>query len=225
MRNKLFLVLGLVCAFVFLADQEAFAAIYKYVDSDGLINFADDLQSVPPPYRSTAKIVGGEPDTGSMTNTSKSSQTKSPAADAAVKPPTVEAPAATPAPVPGAPAPSASREETESFRKRIITSIVVVVSAVFAFMILGILDTDYRKVVSIVRIVLLWGMTIYLIYAHAGDVLHLFSSMGSKIESVQKHSEEKGKKAAKAVKALNALMEQAEKAAPDSADEESDKKE
>ncbi len=221
MRNKLFLVVSLVCAFGFLADQEAFAAIYKYVDNDGLVNFADDLQSVPPAYRSTAKIVGGEPEAEGKAVTPRNNQTPAPAADVTPKSPSIEAPA----PDPEASAPAVSREEKESFRKKVITSIVVVVSAVFAFIILGILDTDYRKVVSIVRIVLLWGMTIYLIYAHAGDVFHLFGSMGNQIESVQKQSEEKGKKAAKAVKALNALIEQAEQAAPNSADQETDKKE
>jgi len=59
-----------------------------------------------------------------------------------------------------------------------------------------------------------------------GDVARLFSSVGNKIESVQRESEEKGEKAAKAMKELNALMQRVDKAAtPHSEDTGQDKKE
>jgi hypothetical protein len=100
-------------------------------------------------------------------------------------------------------------DATGSFGKRAITTAFIVVSAVFAFIILGILDTDHKKAVTVVRVTVLWGVALYLIYAHAGDVGRIFIAMGDKIESVQHESEEKGKKAAKALKSLNALVEQA----------------
>jgi hypothetical protein len=64
----------------------------------------------------------------------------------------------------------------------------------------------------------MWGMTVYLLFAHAGDVVHLFSAAGNEIESVHRQSEEKGKKAAKAAKSLNALIDQAEQTSSEPAD-------
>ncbi len=217
MQKKLLLSLGLMAVF-FLTTQDSLAAIYKYVDSDGLINFADDLQSVPAQYRSSAKIVGGEPDQekaasqpgGKMPEAPTGTMQKSPSAedaDASGKLKPVEAP-----PV-----------KKETFGKRVITSIAVVASVAFAFIILGILDIENRKIVTIVRLVLLWGVTVFLIIFHGGDVVSLFSSAGDKIESARQRSEEKGRKAARAAKTLDALLDKAEQAATNPADEESGK--
>jgi len=214
MKNKLFLALGLICACGFFSMQDAFAAIYKYTDSDGQINFTDDLQSIPVPCRATAKIVSGESDEKNATSQSRSDQAQGPAG--ALTP--EGAPYTAPAGVSEKPKPVESRDGADSFGKRVIFSAVVLVSAVFAFIILGILDTDYKKMVAIVRIVLMWGMTVYLLFAHAGDVVHLFNAAGNEIESVHRQSEEKGKKAAKAAKSLNALIDQAEQASSEPAD-------
>jgi hypothetical protein len=54
------------------------------------------------------------------------------------------------------------------FSGRVLISVVVVVSALFAFVILGILDADHKKAKRIVRVVILWGMSAYLILAHGG---------------------------------------------------------
>jgi hypothetical protein len=40
--------------------QDVSAAIYKYVDKDGIVCFADDLQAVPEKYRSLAIVVQGD---------------------------------------------------------------------------------------------------------------------------------------------------------------------
>jgi len=222
MRNKLLLVLGLVCVFSGIVSvQDTDAAIYKYVDKDGLINFADDLQSVPAPFRATAKIVSGEPEESSATAPAKGNKTKlQPGTGTPVAPPVVA-----PAAEQEKQQPAESRSVSASFGKRALTSVIIIVSAVFAFIILGILDTDHKKAVTIVRVILLWGMTVYLLYFHAGDVLGLFSSMGNKVQSVQQQSEEKGKKAAGSIKSLNALMDQAEKSSADTADAEAGEKE
>ena len=51
------------------------------------------------------------------------------------------------------------------------------------------------------RLIILWGVSVYLLVAHAGDVVHVVNKIGGGIESVQQQSEKKGKKAAEAVKA------------------------
>src|SRR5512142_1939698 len=75
-------------------------------------------------------------------------------------------------------------------------------SVVFAFIILGILDAGHKKVVSIARIVLMWGMSVYLLYTHAGDVVHVFATVGHKINMVQQQSMDKGVKPRKRSKPL-----------------------
>jgi len=208
MKIRLLLMLLLTCMLGCFFAQSSLAAIYKYVDKDGLVNFADDLQSVPEAYRATAKIVSGEAPEIPRSTEPRQAQTS--------------APAATPAVEHAKGQPTAAAPETGSFGKRAFISAVVLVSAVFAFIILGILDTDHKKALSVVRVTILWGVSIYLLYAHAGDVTQLFMATGSKIEEAQKNAEEKGKKAAKAVKALNTLVEQAgqSSANPEGADTE-----
>ncbi len=220
MKNKLCLMLGLVCACACFSMKDSYAAIYKYMDRDGQVNFTDDLQSVPVSCRATAKIVSGGSDEKNVTSNSNSDQGKT--TTGTVSPEGV--PNAAPVIISEKPASVESRNEQDSFGKRAIYSAVILVSAFFAFIILGILDTDHKKIVAIVRVVLMWGTTVYLIYAHAGDVAHLFSSAGSKMESIHRNSEEKGKKAARAVKSLDALLDKAEQAAADSADPEGEGK-
>ncbi len=220
MKSKLYLMLGLICVFGFFSIQDTFAAIYKYMDGDGQVNFTDDLQSVPVSCRATAKIVSGESNEKSVTSNSNNDQAKALAGTVAPE----GAPYTAPVVVSEKPKPVESRNGTDSFGKRAIYSAVILVSAVFAFIILGILDTDHKKIVAIVRVVLMWGMTVYLIYVHAGDVVQLFNSAGNKIEAVHRKSEEKGKKAARAAKSMDALLDQAEQAAADSGDSEGEDK-
>jgi len=202
---KLLLMLAVVCGLGLLSSENCCAAIYKYVDNEGIINFADDLQSVPEQYRATAKIVSGE------------AVEKLPAVSSRQGQPRMKAGTAAPEPEPAA-APVVQDEKQKSadasraagfFGRKAVTSVMVVVSAVFAFIILGVFHTDHKKVVAVVRITVLWGTAVYLIYAHAGDVVRVFSAVGNRVDSVQRKSEEKGRKAAKAVKALNSLAEEA----------------
>src|SRR3990170_8794848 len=44
--------------------QDCFAATYKFVDKNGQVGFADDLQAVPEPYRATAVLIGGDANEG-----------------------------------------------------------------------------------------------------------------------------------------------------------------
>ena len=102
-------------------------------------------------------------------------------------------------------------------------SVVVVVSALFAFVILGIIDADHKKSIKIVRMVILWGMSVYLIVAHGGDVVNMFRTLEGKVDTVQRESEEKGKKAARSMKEINGFMQHIDNAAsqvPEGADPE-----
>jgi hypothetical protein len=196
-KMKAFFMLVLVVVLGFLATSDAFAAIYKYTDKDGMITLADDLQSIPEQYRATAKIVSGEVEEKKK----PSLQTQTPAQSEVKQ---------------VAPEPSLAQEkgpidgikESSFFSNRILISVIVVVSALFLFVILGMFDEDHKKTIKIIRVVILWGLSIYMLYAHAMDVVHLFSQARGKIEAVQEESAEKGRKTGRKIKELNAVMEQ-----------------
>jgi hypothetical protein len=200
MRKRTVLTLSLVWMLGLFWAQYSLAAIYKYVDSDGMINFADDLQSVPAQYRTSARIVSGEAVEKRPETPLNQVQPGTGAQEAAT--------AVTPAVVAEKRQPDNPPEASGSFGKRAFTTAFVLVSGVFAFIILGILETDHKKAIAVVRVTVLWGVALYLIYAHAGDVSRVFSTMSGHIDSVQQQSEEKGKKAVKAAKSLNAIVEQ-----------------
>ncbi len=205
MKIKVLLILVLLCVFGLLAAPDGFAAIYKYIDKNGMVTFADDLQSIPEQYRKNAVIVSGEAETEKkpMQQTPPQSRQETRLEHAA---------------------PSVEREQTtvdkikESFfTNRAMISVMVVVSALFAFVILGIVDADHKKIIQIVRVVIVWGVSVYLIYAHAGDVVRLFRGAGNSIEDGRLKSEAKGKKAAKALKEMNELLLESENtSSPDS---------
>jgi hypothetical protein len=201
------LLMVLFIIFAVSLSSDALAAIYKSVDKDGMIYFSDDLQSIPEQYRAAAKIVSGE---------TKEEEEKRPVTQYQEKA-RMET---------GMNDDRSSGAQQKPFGSRALTSAIIVVSAMFTFVILGILDIDHKKAVKIVRVIVLWGVSVYLLFAHAGDVVHVFSSMGNHVESVQRESEEKGKKAAKALKALDTLTEQAGKSSlPDRGGTEPEKKE
>jgi len=219
MRLRLFFILATVCVLGLAAAGNCDAAIYKYVDDGGIINFADDLQSVPAQYRATAKIVSGE-------------AVEKPAGPAPQAQPKTDADTATvrqAAPHEAAPAADAgesgkSEKSSAPFIKRAVISLIVVVSVAFAFLMLGNFQAEHLKAVRAARIIILWAASVYLIYAHAGDLMRVIGSMGDKVDVVQQQSAEKGKKAAKAAKAWNELMEGAGQV-PDPGSEEAGKKE
>jgi hypothetical protein len=207
---------ALFCSVIFLLIcPECFAAIYKYIDKDGMVYFADDLQSIPPEYRTKAKIVSGEDkeENKGQTNQNRQSVQAETKKTEVITGTTSEKPFIE------------KKEGSDSFGRRAMVSAIVVVSALFVFVILRILDADHKKPVAITRVVIIWGVSVFLLYAHAGDVLAVFSSIGSKIENTHQQAQEKGKKAAKAVKALDALLEQAERASSAGPAVDQDKKE
>jgi hypothetical protein len=201
MKMQIRLMLVFVLAMVLSTTSNSFAAIYKYIDKNGIICFADDLQSIPEQCRATAKIVSGEQEEER-------------------KPAIQNRPEAKAEAMPGkAPYSDRGKVSIEGYAKnlfsgRVLISVVVVVSALFAFVILGVIDADHKKAIKIVRMVILWGMSVYLILAHAGDVEDIFKTLGGKVDTVQSESEDKGKKAAKSMKEINVLMQHIDNAAP-----------
>lgn len=217
MKKQMVYLLVLFFALGLLIAQSGFAAIYKYVDSDGMMYFADDLHSIPEQYRASAKIVSGEATVAEEKQppavTPPPAQTESKAGGASTVAQAVRT--------------SSETGDKGTLGNRALLSVIVVVSAFFAFIVLGIVNTDHEKTVKIARIVIIWGVSVYLLYNHAKDVVHVFSMIGSSVENARQESAEKGEKAAKAIKKYNELVEQAKKAASesDAADSAHEKKE
>jgi hypothetical protein len=193
--------IALFCIAGLAAVPDGFAAIYKYIDKDGMVSFADDLQAVPENYRSKAIIVSGN-----VAEVEKKPLSQPLQPDDAK---TEQALALAPAKM------DFATGITRSLGSRALFSVLVLISAVFAFIVLKILDADHKKPIAILRVVILWGVSIYLIYAHAGDVVNGFRSLGNGIENTRSQSAEKGKKAATALKTLDKLIENAAAAQQD----------
>jgi len=93
---------------------------------------------------------------------------------------------------------------------RFLISIIVIVSAVFVLITLRIIAGNNKRTVAVARMVTLWGVLVYLIYAHTSDVLTFFHATASSVENTQKQAEAKGRKAASMIKAFNSLLDKAE---------------
>jgi len=189
-----------------LAAPNCHATIYKYIDKDGLTTFADDLQSIPAQYRAQAIIVSGE---------TKEPEVRKPVNAVIQKTQTEMQERAASAPDITGMKPAAETGDSSAFGKRAMFSAIVVVSTLFAFVILGTVDKDRRKSIKIVRVVILWGVSVFLLYSHAMDVVGIIRSTGRSITDAQQMSEEKGKKAVRVIKELNTLAEQSKNANSD----------
>ncbi len=217
-KKNFVLISTFICCIGLVWAQPGSAAIYKYTDRDGMLNFADDLQSIPAEYRASAKIAGAQTETNGPSVSSKEVTQQKP-----VETPE-PGPTVTPASSPAVTQPTQVPVTPVSFGRRMLISIIVVVSALFVFVILKILDTDHKKSAAVARIVILWGMTVYLLYAHTGDVVRLFKKADNELTAAQRQSAEKGAKAVKAMKALNELVEQAGQTAAEPVGPEGEKK-
>jgi hypothetical protein len=200
MGMKVLLAMVLFSVIGLSSSADGFAAIYKYTDKDGMIHFADNLQSVPAQYRGAAKIVSGEE---KDENKGQTNQNK---LNALVEIKQVERRIAA-----VLERFIIEKKDTDSFGSRAMVSAIVVLSALFACIILKILDANHKKSIAITRVVIIWGVSVFLLLSHAGDVVAVFRFVRNKIENSKQQAEEKGKNAAKDIKRLNSLLEQVEK--------------
>lgn len=213
MQAKPLITLAFVVVLWLSAVSDGNAAIYKYSNKEGVVSFADNLQSIPQEYRASAVLVSGEQETEKNTAQPKPLRAQGEATPAGT--------ASVPAQEPMLP----DSIKKSFFNNRVVITIAVAVSALFAFVILGILNADHKKSIKITRVIILWGMSIYLLVAHGGDVVNLFRSVDSSIDSAKRESEEKGKKAAKALKEMNGLMQVEHPVSQDSGGSDPEKKE
>jgi len=151
---------------------------------------------VPEQFRGTAIIVEGESneEEAVMPDTSPSVPAEAPAAG---------------------PAPQYQGKRTRPLSSRLMISAAVGLSAVLLFIIVVARQSGLHldnKILSRFRAGLIALVSLYLVFAHARDVMIIFGFAGRAIEDVQQQSAEKGKKAVEAMKTIDALFEEAQKA-------------
>lgn len=192
--KKVTIMLGLFfCLGSMVFVHNSAAAYYKYVDKEGVVCFADNLQVIPEQYRVQAVIVETEAKDDDIKSAGPTARKTETAATADV------------------------RQEGKD-RRPLSTRLVISGAVGFgAFLIFVVINSqpefkENKKVLSLVRRALMAIVLLYLVVAHAGDVMTIFGAAGRTVEEVQYHSEEKGKKAAQAIKSLDALFEEAQKA-------------
>lgn len=188
---------------VFSVSMEGQAATYKYVDKDGNVGLADDLQTIPKAYRASAVQISRD---------EKQEEVSAPAPAAPAGTPT----STQPAPVqPQISAPeqavqqSSHEEQRPAFSIRLAISIGVVIAAIFVSVFLGKISAmhGHDRAIHILRVSLSWLIVVYLVAAHAKDVMILVKMAGSHVQSVSAESAQRGEKAAKAIKALDKAIE------------------
>jgi hypothetical protein len=182
--------------------RQASADIYRYVNDEGIICFADNLESVPAQYRAIAVNTTAEEEKNQVLRSQTGPQANI------------------------APSLAAPREEpaaTMTFTARLLMTVGVV------FVWFGILMTIKKtgvfkgreKFLPTTQIVLGCIFLVYLVMVHGKDAVGLFTMAGNKIEAVREKQAQRGRKAGQAIKALNAIMEEAGKQplAPDQGEE------
>ncbi len=181
-----------VAGTVFVQDSDA--GFYKYVDKNGTICFADDLQVVPKQYRASAVIVeSAEEDDDARTTGATGGK---------VEVETAQSPA------------QAKAEFSRPLSTRLMISGAIGLGVFLIFILISMLPElkENKKALSIIRAALTASVLLYFIVAHAGDVITVFGAAGKAVENVQNRSAEKGKKAGQAIKQLDTLFEEAQKA-------------
>jgi hypothetical protein len=204
MLKHVVLLVFLFLALPGLGAHHAFADIYQYVNEEGIISFADNLQSVPEKYRATAVNT-------TVLEEQKQAQLRT---EQPVQPGTMKLP------------PNASREEN-AHKMVFTTRLLMTTGVVFVWFVIlfAIKKTGIfkgrKKALPATWIALVCILLVYLVMVHGKDVVNLFTMAGNKIEEVQEKQRQRGKKAGEAIKALNKLMEEAGKQplAPDQGEE------
>ena len=114
-----------------------------------------------------------------------------------------------PAPV-SVPTTAPQPEQGLAFSIRLAISIAVVVAVIFVSVFLGRISAmhGHDRAIHILRVSLSWLVVVYLIAAHAKDVINIFKTAGSQVQSVSDAAARKGEKAAAFIKAMDAAVEE-----------------
>lgn len=192
---KTIIIITVVYCLLGIVGDPAYAALYKYIDKEGILCFADDLQTVPEQYRAAVIIVEG----GSNEEEKKiSAPAPQPQADA---------------PAPADSVPTSQPKRPRPLSVRLMITAVLSISAVLLFLFISKQPglKDNKKIISNVRSALIGIVSLYLVMAHARDVMTVLGFAGKAIDDAQQQSAEKGRKAAKAMKQMDALFQEAQK--------------
>ncbi len=180
--------------------QQSHASFYKYIDKDGVVCFADNLQAVPEQFRASAVLVQEEQQEEYKPGTPPVTKTET----------APIAPAVQPQPVVNAPLPL-------SFRLGISAAVGIVAILLFVFAkSVPQLKQNPGALITI-RGVLILGVSIYVVFAHVDDVMVMFGKASQKIDETQQKSADRGKKAARAMKQLNESVSEAQQVEKDQA--------
>ncbi len=195
MKKIVIMIIVLHCLFAIVSVPYSMAAIYKYIDKDGIICFADDLQVIPERYRASAVIVGGE----SKEDTAKAQM---PTAADSGREQSLSTAQERP-----------QKSATHSLSYRLTVSGCVIFGSFLVFIIISnqAAVKKNKKLTSTVRNSLIGIIFLYLLTAHVKDVITIFGMAGNALDNVQQQSEEKGRKTAQAIKKLDGLFDGVQK--------------
>jgi len=210
MKKRLFVPLFVaLCLFPVLLPGRVQAATYRYIDKQGSISFADDLQVIPEEYRSKAVLIEGELKEDTEKASAPAAQDRTGGKDLSASAPADNAPQAA-SNIIEAPG-GESLFGKRVYLRLMITGAVLLVGVAFLVAIGKIAALKQKEQVRLIlRSSLIAALLLYLGIAHAGDVIALFSNVGNKLEAVQQKSAERGRKAAEAMKKMEAISGQLE---------------
>jgi hypothetical protein len=213
--QKTLKITGFLCLLILAVSGISSAATYKYEDKHGNVCFADDLQAIPEPYRKTAVLIEGEAkeekpaQPGRYTGRDPIAEKM---AEKAAENNTAEKPSV-PASSVAVAKDAQARPTGMAFSIRLAISFGVIFAAIA---ILGVVnklpamkDNRYGKVVARSSFVMI--VVVYLLVAHAKDLMLMFGLAGKTLNTVQNEAAEKGRKTGEAIKKLDALIDELNK--------------
>ncbi|HUL01475.1 MAG TPA: hypothetical protein VLX29_11585 [Nitrospirota bacterium] len=195
MKKIVLMAVVIHCLFAIVFVSYSMAVIYKYVDKDGNLCFADDLQVIPEQYRASALIVQGE-------SKDEPAKARIPTAADSVR----EQSISTAQDIP-------QKHAALSFSYRLMISGCIIIGTILAIYILrnqAALKNN-KKLTSIICNALIVITSLYLVIAHVKDAITVVGLAGNSLDNVLQQSAEKGRKAAQAMKKIDALFENAQK--------------
>ncbi len=171
--------------------QKGHAAFYKYIDKSGVVCFADNLQVVPEQYRASVVLVQNEQQ--EEIHPAATTENTTETAPAAVTQQSVSAPL--------------------SLDTRLTISSAIAIGALLFFLFVKNVPRleQNRSMLIMIRGALIGAVSIYIIYAHAGDVLIMYGRASRAIEETQQKSAERGRKAGQFIKQMDAMAEDTKK--------------